>query len=358
MAEPSTIYFPLRSNAASLITGRGIGDVRRRLMLASLLHDEVWIEAGLLSVMAGPDGSNAWHRRGIDPTSVAWQSPRARNQGEGQEFGLAFGIEPEPGVWVEPTHAMPLGTSTISWEATFEPFRRELPREAAGWITYVDYVDPPAARQIAGRWSFAEFVGPDKWLIRRWPEQFIRDVFVKGTHLDIAAAETAGAAVSIDRAHKPVVDALVRRHVAERLPGDYLLDLIVPVGTTWTDVVDLRREDRALADYRAAVRDAANVVTAAGEFGEAFEHALLEEWGRRIGAASARGAPRWIRRGVVGIGLVAGLTVDAVTATTPWIGIAGAATADIAGEAVQEVLERRAKPRWLAIDARLRRRKP
>jgi hypothetical protein len=93
VAAPSTIYFPLRSNAASLITGRGVGDVRRRLMLASLLHDEVWIEAGLLSVMAGSDGSNAWHTRGIDPASVSWQSPRARNQGEGQEFGLAFGIE-------------------------------------------------------------------------------------------------------------------------------------------------------------------------------------------------------------------------------------------------------------------------
>jgi hypothetical protein len=355
VAEPSTIYFPLRSNAASLITGRGVGDVRRRLMLASLLHDEVWIEAGLLSVMAGPDGSNAWHRRGIDPASVTWQSPRARNQGEGQEFGLAFGIEPEPGVWVEPTHAMPLGTSTISWEATFEPFRRELPREAAGWITYVDYIDPPAAKQIAGRWSFAEFVEPDKWLTRRWPEQFIRDVFVKGTHLDIAAAETAGAFLSIDRAHRPVVDALIRRNVAERLPGDHLLDLIVPVGTTWTDVVDLRSQDGALAKYRVAVREAANTVTAAAAFGVDFEHALLEEWGRRIGEASTKGAQRWIRRGVVGLGFVAGIAVDAVTATTPLIGIAGAAAAELAGETVQGALDRRAKPRWLAIDARLRR---
>jgi hypothetical protein len=359
MAEPTTIYFPLRSNAASLITGQGIAEVRRRLMLASLLHDEVWIEAGLLSVMAGADGSNSWHHRGLDPATVSWQSPRSRHRGEDVEFGVAFGRESVPGVAVPPTHAMRLGTSSISWEATFEPFRRELPRDAAEWVSYVDYPDPPAAKQVAGRWSFSEFVDPNPSLTRRWPERFIRDTYVKGTHLDIAAAEVAGALVSIDVAHRPVVDALVQRNVAERVPGDHLLDLIMPVGTSWADVVDLRRQDRALGEYRAAVREAADTVTTATALDPALERALLEEWGRRIGAASERRAPRWIRRAIVGLGFVAGLGVGSATATAaPLIGVAGAATADLAGEAVEEILDRRAKPRWLAVDARLRHRRP
>jgi hypothetical protein len=357
VVDPSTIYFPLRSNAASLITGRGIGEVRRRLMLASLLHDELWIEAGLLSVTAGSDGSNSWHTRGLDPATVRWQSPRSRHRGEGIEFGVAFGIEATPGVAVPATHAMPMGTSSISWEATFEPFRTELPPQAAEWISYVDYPDPPAAKQLAGRWSFSEFSHPSPQLTRRWPGEFVRDTYVKGTHLDIAAADVAGAVVSIDVAHRPVLDALISAGVANRVPGDRLLDLIVPTGMNWSDVVELRGQDRALREYRAAIRAAESAVIGAATLGPAIERDLLEEWGRRIGAAAERRPPRWVRRAVVGLGFVGGLGVGAATATAPpVVGVAGAAVAELASEAVEEVLDRRAKPRWLAVDARIRRR--
>jgi hypothetical protein len=47
VADPSTIYFPLRANAAALTSGPGVNAVRRRILAAALLHDIVILEPGV-----------------------------------------------------------------------------------------------------------------------------------------------------------------------------------------------------------------------------------------------------------------------------------------------------------------------
>lgn len=54
----STIFFPLRSNAHSLLAGPPANSVRKRLKIASLLYDEVLIDDGALDILAGPEGAS------------------------------------------------------------------------------------------------------------------------------------------------------------------------------------------------------------------------------------------------------------------------------------------------------------
>ena len=54
----SAIYFPLRSNAASLVAGRGVASVRRRILVVALGADE-------LEVFAIHDDGQLWNATGL-----------------------------------------------------------------------------------------------------------------------------------------------------------------------------------------------------------------------------------------------------------------------------------------------------
>lgn len=58
MPGRSAVYFPLRSNAASMLAGRPVADIRRRIKRAALLHDDVILESGTYDLHAGPQGSS------------------------------------------------------------------------------------------------------------------------------------------------------------------------------------------------------------------------------------------------------------------------------------------------------------
>ncbi len=120
--------------------------------------------------------------------------------------------------------------ATIAWQATFEPFKKELPKSAARWFEFGHVHDYPEAGDLARRWARA--VRQDGKLVALWPEQFVRDTFVGGTHLDLAMAALLGTALSVGRAHAPVVSARLRSGDAKPVLGGRVLRLFVPVGFT------------------------------------------------------------------------------------------------------------------------------
>src|SRR5262245_5440390 len=117
------IYFPLRSNAHSLLTGAPLRSLLRRLKVAALLHDNVYLEAGEWTARSGPAGSiSFWNRRQLIP---GWQTPRERGQAVGKQFHLA--IQREGGANA-PLVPLVVSTAEVSWRASFHPLVPRLPR--------------------------------------------------------------------------------------------------------------------------------------------------------------------------------------------------------------------------------------
>lgn len=56
----SILYVPLRSNAKTLVTGKPIAAVRRRLKYASVFNDQVFLESGVSRMQAGEGGSSSF----------------------------------------------------------------------------------------------------------------------------------------------------------------------------------------------------------------------------------------------------------------------------------------------------------
>ena len=48
------VFFPLASNARALVSGSAVNGVRSRLKVSSLFYNQVLVEAGQMSIQAGP----------------------------------------------------------------------------------------------------------------------------------------------------------------------------------------------------------------------------------------------------------------------------------------------------------------
>ena len=85
------VFFPLASNAHALVSGSAVNSVRSRLKVSSLFYNRVLVEAGQISIQAGPHGASAW-RHGHDPESEAkWQTPRGRKRAQEVPFFALYG---------------------------------------------------------------------------------------------------------------------------------------------------------------------------------------------------------------------------------------------------------------------------
>ncbi len=351
MPEPSAIYFPLRSNAASLVAGVGVASVRRRLLLAALLHDRVLVESGFLRVAAGPTASQSFWMPSGGGAPTGWQSARSRGAAKHGSFYMAARLSSAPET--DPMRVLSRSTTSLMWAATFEPFRHELPAEAAKWIEFGHVEDPPDAKDQARRWSFRDRSAPE--LKAAWPETFVRDVYVKGAHLDLATSAALGTALSFDGAHAPVLATMVRANEGAPVRGAGALALLVPTEFGWADVADIRKQP-ALVEYRAVIREVEAAALDGATSLADLERAIHEEYARRVEDASNKRAGRWASRGVAGLGLVAGVAADIALAGVPGAGTITGATLAGAEYMVGGELDRRARPRWLAIHSRIRRR--
>jgi len=187
MPEPvSLLYVPLRSNAKTLVTGAPIVALRRRLKYASVFHDQLLLESGILRMHAGEGGSSSFVVPATGPEPTRWQTPRQRQLAQQSPFQLSVGREITPGVPAEVMRPMLTSDSTISWTATLEPVAAELPA-GADWIHFGKFTKPgPGVDRIAQEWTWADQNNP--YLDQAIPGRFVRAAVIKAVLAAVLAA--------------------------------------------------------------------------------------------------------------------------------------------------------------------------
>ena len=348
MPSRSIIYFPLRSNASALFAGPGVAGVRRRILAAALLNDHVVLEDGLHLAWAGIGGGSTMTMH--DEQSARWQTPRQRGRLAGARHYVAVGMPGAPEG--APLHPVVSTEATFSWHATFEPFRRELPASAAAWLSFGHSTDEEPAKEIVRGWKSADHHDE----VRRYgltpvPVQpggpFVHSAILEAGYFDLAVAATSGFAVSIDRRHRLAVERRRQAGDAQLLGGHYALEVLLPTEFTWTDVPDLRKH-RALREYRAIVREVEEEALRSSRSAAEIDERIHLEYEARVIAAAAKGIPFAGRAALAAVGFVLGAAAD--TAAPVVGGPAATAGAFVIGEAASRAV----RPRWLAVDRRLR----
>lgn len=347
MTDPSTIYFPLRSNASALFAGPGVAGVRRRILAAALLNDEVVLESGLHVAWAGPTGGSSMTSH--SEQSIGWQSSRERGRSTGSRHWVSIRSSDAPDT--APMHPIIVGDAAFSWRATFEPFRRELPASASKWLDFGYITDEGPANKVVRGWESVDRLNEllaSRHGAGRAPvdDPFVKPAIVKAGYFDLAVAAETGSAVSMDRRHSLAVDQRLRAGDAHRLGGHYALEILLPTDFGWTDVPDLRKH-RAIRDYRAIMRDVEAAAIDSATSPAEFDDLIRRGYQRRLIAASKKGVPLSGKVALQAIGLVAGAVADSAAP------IVGGAVVGAAGFALGEGLDRVMRPRWLAIDRRL-----
>jgi hypothetical protein len=348
MRDQSTIYFPLRSNASALFAGPGVAGVRRRILAAALLNDRVVLEAGAHIAWAGDDG--AFTLTLPNQGNERWQTPQQRGHLVGSRHLVNARSSDAPET--TPFRQVVSTEARFSWHATFEPFRRELPSSAAKWLTFDLVRDTPTAQHIVQSWKDADRLEElQRYGVAPAPEprggRMVHGAILEAGYHDLAVAATMGAAVSIDRRHRFAVETRLRAGDARSLGGQYALELLLPTDFTWTDVPDLRRHP-ALQDYRALLRDVELDALRGSRSAAEIDDQIHREYDRRLARAAAKGIPFAGRAALQAVGFILGATADLAA---PLIG--GLAASGVTF-AASEVLDRASRPRWLAVDRRLR----
>ena len=254
MPEPeSVLYVPLRSNAKTLVTGAPIAALRRRLKYASVFHDQVLLESGILRMQAGEGGSSSFVVPATGPQPARWQTPRQRQLAQQSPFQLSVGRETTPGVPAETMQPVLTSDSAISWTATLEPFAAELPA-GTDWIHFGRFTKPgPSVDRVAQEWTWADQHNP--YLDQAIPGRFVRTAVIKNANNDLALAAAAGCTVTIDGVHSQVVAQRFGDETGWKLRG-YAIPFVFPqVGDwSWREIADLRR-DPNMARFRAVLRE-------------------------------------------------------------------------------------------------------
>lgn len=249
MADPSTIFFPLRSNARTLYAGPGVERVRRRLKFASLLYDAVWIEAGLWESIAGPRGA----MEGWPPTSegVRWQTLRERSASKKNNFQVGFKLSNAPAD--APFTGMVNTPVGFHWRATFLPFLNELP-PSCDWIAFGEVKENAAHSPAVENW-----IGRDKGddrLRRLLREELERNIVIESVNRDLGHGIDFHAAVSVDDWHARVMRARVEREEAAPAFGGGAFEIALPeAGSCSREEIAALRQHRGMTSLRTVLRD-------------------------------------------------------------------------------------------------------
>src|SRR5213078_624830 len=83
-----------------------------------------------------------------------WQSARQRGRATGAQHhvGMRRSDAPESA----PFRQVVATEATFSWQATFEPFRRELPRSTATWLDFGRVADDRPAQEMVKAWQSSD----------------------------------------------------------------------------------------------------------------------------------------------------------------------------------------------------------
>jgi hypothetical protein len=327
----SAVLVPLRSNAATLLSGAPVASVRRRLKFASLFYERIYLEAGVFRMQAGPGGFFSAFEPPSERDHPRWQTPGSRHAEEAASFAISVGRERVRGVLAERVHPVVSSPTSKSWVATLHPFVDEF-SPVIDWIEFAMTSDPAGeAKQLAQGWSREdEYCAA---LERAIPERFVRSAVIRNANRDLAIVAASGLSVSFDSLHVQVAAQRFRDDVSWKLHG-YAVPIIFPqVGNLpWEAIAELRR-DRHMARFRAELKEVENeaiVEAADGDIEAAAHHAYERHLANapdaleRIGMVVHRTLTGFVIGGITGfatsgiigpLGTVAGAALGAVPTT-------------------------------------------
>lgn len=286
----SVLLVPLRSNGSVLLNGRPVEAVRRRLKLASLSFDRVYLEDGTYRLRAEPGGSQGRPGRPGEGEPARWQTPARRGAEQRRSFTVAPGRRAAPAVPPRRPGTAARAGASVSWAATLQPFAAELP-SSADWVSFVPTRDPDGGMaRLSERWRRAD--DRNAALERAIPERFVRSAVIDNADRDLGFAAQYGLAVSADPLHTKVIAERFRDEGGWRLRG-LAVPLLFPEVSDWDweDVAGLRR-DRHMTRFRAILRDAGQEAAAEASGGD-VEAAARRAYRRHlVGALHAAGVRR------------------------------------------------------------------
>lgn len=356
LARPSgNVFFPLASNAHALVSGGPVNSVRSRLKVSSLLYDQVLIEAGHMSIQAGPDGSFSW-RHGQDAVSEPrWQTPHGRKRAQETPFSVSIAEEieycvPAPG----PYRQMFASRTSICWSPTFEPFRKELPSRC-DWIVFGNPAPlRPEFKRLADRWQYVD--EQNGALDRIVPEEFVRSRLIDDISTDLGVGASGGWDVSVDRLHGEVINARFAGDAALEIHGIALPILVPRVGDLpWDDIEAIRRLN-GLQRLREVLREVEMEAFEVAGTGGDLEQAVRRAYDRKLRAAVDKVE---VIRSFVANELVELIVGTGTGYATIGLGLAGPLVGAAAGAAltgglrVPRILRARRQRGWVGVMGRI-----
>lgn len=354
MNEKTSVFVPLRSNAHAFVAGAGVASIRRRLKIASLLYDHIYVEAGAVTIFAGPDGATTWYSPNAEEQGRArFDTARARATASTRRFGIQMGQEAIPGVPSQgPWRPVVNSGTRIAWRGSLEPLTAELPQEC-GWITLAMPARvPPQRDQMASEWQRLD--ERNAVLAAEFPDHFVRTKIIEHANFDLATGVSARSAVSADQLHVQVMSARLEDQSGWSFQG-YALPMLFPrVGDlSWETIAALRREN-ALNRFRQVLVEVEEEACGSHD----LERDVHVTYTKRLAGSQAavEGLGSLVRMSPIDlvIGATAGLvTAGLVSPIGPIVAAAGG-TAVSTAVAYARLSRRRRRSAWIAMDVRLR----
>lgn len=345
------VLFPLASNANALVTGGPVANVRTRMKVCSLLYDRVLLEAGDMTIQAGPHGSSVFRHRTGTGSPRAWQTPRGRKRGQEVPFSLAMAPETTPGVPAPGPYRQVLHSETsICWLPTLEPFQNELPEQCDWIVLGFPSEMAPEFKKLKDQWK--RWDGRNDALTRLVPENFVRSRILDDVSHDLAIGASGGWDVSVDRFHGQVVGARFASDGTHQSKGLALPVLVPRVGDlTWGDVTKIRRL-KAIQQLRAVLREVESEAFEVARSGGDVEAAMHRAYEKKLAGLSEKvhGIRSTAAMGVAEllVGAGAGYATTGLALLGPAVG-AGVTAALMTGWHVRRVVRGRRHHSWIGV---------
>lgn len=342
--QARTVLFPLRSNAYSLVAGAGVESVRRRLKIAALMFDRLILEAGQVTIGAGPTGNVEFPRLS---SPARWQAASDRKQGT--PLTLAIGSNDSPREYRTALHI----ECSLLWQPTFDPFADELPGSAIDWLSFGEAKPEklPALKRIAAIGARAD-QSSDAFR-ERFSDGMARAMVATNMNRDLVLAAAEGCAISVDPLHRRLIDARALAGTVRPAFGPAALKILYPrvERLAWTDIVAIR-EHKDVEYLRAALREIEHESTLVASSAAGFTADVRERFDAALAAANLRLRSSTLKKFAFGlIGLVAGEIATFLSTGVPLVGgVVGFAT----GLGAEEATDAVKRPRWLAAHEALR----
>jgi hypothetical protein len=320
------------------------------MKVSSLLYERVLLEAGNMSIQAGPHGSFASRHPTTPDRPAGWQTPKGRKRGQDAPISVAIARETTPGVPAPgPYHQVVHSETSICWLPSLEPFQTET--EAYDWIVfgYPSQMAPEFAK-LEDKWKRRD--DANGALERLVPVGFVRSQLVKDISRDLAVGASGGWDVSVDRYHGRVIGARFASDATLQTKG-FALPILVPrVGDLeWSDIVKIRKL-KAIQRLRDVLREVEIEAFEVARSGGDLEAAMHAAYVKKV--AHASGEVHGLRSaGTMGVaellvGAGAGYATTGLTLLGPLAG-AGVAAIVMTGWHVRRVVRERRQRAWIGV---------